>query len=187
MLWLCGPAGVGKSTASWQLFTELTRAGAHVAFADTDQLCMCYPAPLADPGRELLKAQNLAAMLASYRAAGACCMIVNGVVDPVRGVYRDVLSQAALTVCRLRADRDELARRFTERHGRRRPDSPLLRSVLSCPASPGCGRRRKDPSSTTRKPGRSWRAPRGRNTTAGRPIPAQQQRSRGRAARPGTA
>jgi hypothetical protein len=42
---------------------------------------------------------------------------VNGVVDSVRGVYRDVLSQAALTVCRLRVDRDELARRFTERHG----------------------------------------------------------------------
>jgi hypothetical protein len=56
-------------------------------------------------------------MIANYRAAGARFMIVNGVVDPVRGVYRDVLSRAALTVCRLRADRDQLARRFTERHG----------------------------------------------------------------------
>jgi len=118
VLWLCGPAGVGKSTVSWQLFTELTRAGAHVGFADTDQLCMCYPAPGADPGRERLKAQNLGAMLANYQAAGARCMIVNGVVDPVRGVYREELSKAALTVCRLRADRDELARRFTDRHGR---------------------------------------------------------------------
>jgi AAA domain len=117
LLWLSGPAGVGKSTVSWQLFTELTRAGAHVAFADTDQLCMCYPAPPADPGRERLKALNLNAMLANYQAAGARVMIVNGVVDPSRGVHRDVLSRAALTVCRLRADRDELARRFTERHG----------------------------------------------------------------------
>jgi hypothetical protein len=117
VLWLCGPAGVGKSTVSWQLFTELTRAGTNVAFADTDQLCMCYPAPPADPGRERLKAQNLNAMLANYRAAGAHFMIVNGVVDPNRGVQRDVLSRAALTVCRLRADRDEIARRFTERYG----------------------------------------------------------------------
>jgi adenylylsulfate kinase-like enzyme len=117
VLWLCGPAGVGKSTVSWQLFTELTRAGAHVGFADTDQLCMCYPAPSADPGRERLRAQNLGAMLVNYRAAGARGLIVNGVVDPVRGAYREVLSEAALTVCRLRADRDELARRFTERHG----------------------------------------------------------------------
>jgi predicted ABC-type ATPase len=117
VLWLCGPAGVGKSTVSWQLFTELRRADAHVAFADTDQLCMCYPAPPPDPGRERLKAQNLNAMLANYQAAGARFMIVNGVVDPGRGVQRDVLSRAALTVCRLRADRDELARRFTGRHG----------------------------------------------------------------------
>ena len=117
LLWLCGPAGVGKSTVSWQLFIELTRAGTHVAFADTDQLCMCYPAPPADPGRERLKAQNLNAMLTNYQAAGARFMIVNGVVDPNGGVRRDVLSRAALTVCRLRADRDELARRFAERHG----------------------------------------------------------------------
>ena len=116
VLWLCGPAGVGKSTVSWQLFTELTRAGEHVAFADTDQLCMCYPAPPADPGRQRLKALNLNSMIVNYREAGARCMIVNGVVDPIRGVYRDVLSHAVITVCRLRADRDELARRFSERH-----------------------------------------------------------------------
>jgi predicted ABC-type ATPase len=117
LLWLCGPAGVGKSTVSWQLFTELTQAAAHVAFADTDQLCMCYPAPPSDPGREHLKAQNLGAMIPSYRAAGARCLIVNGVVDPVLGVYRELLPQAAVTVCRLRAGRDELAHRFIARHG----------------------------------------------------------------------
>ena len=44
-------------------------------------------------------------------------MIVNGVVDPARGVHREVLSEGALTFCRLRAGRDELARRFTARHG----------------------------------------------------------------------
>ena len=66
-------------------------------------------------------------------------------------------------------------------------DSRFVRSGLSCPASPGRGRRRKDPSRTARRPGRSWRAPHGRSKTAGQPIPAPQQRSRGRAARPGTA
>jgi hypothetical protein len=117
VLWPCGPAGVGKSTVSWQLFTELERAGAHIAFADTDQLCMCYPAPPSDPRRGRLKARTLDAMIVNYRAAGVRCLIVNGVTDPVLGVYRDVLSQAALTVCRMRADRDELARRFSKRHG----------------------------------------------------------------------
>jgi predicted ABC-type ATPase len=126
LLWLCGPAGVGKSTVSWQLFAELTAAGVHAAFADTDQLCMCYPAPLSDPGRELLKAQNLGAFVPNYRAAGARCMIVNGVVDPVLGVYRDLIPDAAVTVCRMRAGRDELARRFISRHRSwRRPGDDL--------------------------------------------------------------
>ncbi len=122
MLWLCGPAGIGKSTVSWQLFTELTEAGAQVAFADTDQLCMCYPAPPSDPGRERLKAQNLGAIVPNYQAAGARCMIVNGVVDPVLGVYRDLIPHAAVTVCRLRAGRDELTHRFISR---RRPGDDL--------------------------------------------------------------
>ncbi len=52
VLWLTGPAGVGKSTVSWPIFTEVARAGIHVAFTDTDQLCMCYPAPPDDIGRQ---------------------------------------------------------------------------------------------------------------------------------------
>jgi hypothetical protein len=58
VLWICGPASVGKSTMSWRLHTELVRSGMHVAFADSDQLCMCYPAPAGDPGRQHLKALN---------------------------------------------------------------------------------------------------------------------------------
>ena len=122
VLWITGPAGAGKSTVSWQLFAELAQAGRRVAFADADQLCMCYPAPPGDPGRERLKALNFAAMLPQYRAAGAQFVIANGVLDPAAGLADDVLPggllpQAAMTVCRLRADRDELTRRFAGRHG----------------------------------------------------------------------
>jgi hypothetical protein len=131
VLWLCGPAGVGKSTVSWQLFTELTQAGVPAAFADTDQLCMCYPAPVGDPGRERIKAHNLDAVIANYQAAGACCLIVNGVVDPVAGVLRELLPHAALTVCRLRADRGEIARRFAERHGPGSDLSELIADTLA--------------------------------------------------------
>jgi hypothetical protein len=79
VLWLCGPAGVGKSTVSWQLFSELTQSGARIAFADADQLCMCYPAPPADPGRERIRAQNLGAMIGNYQAAGARCAEVGAI------------------------------------------------------------------------------------------------------------
>jgi predicted ABC-type ATPase len=131
VLWLCGPAGVGKSTVSWQLFTELTQSGVPAAFADTDQLCMCYPAPVGDPGRERIKAHNLDRLIANYEAAGARCLIVNGVVDPVAGVLRELLPHAALTVCRLRADCREIARRFAERHGPRGDLSELIADTLA--------------------------------------------------------
>jgi len=115
VLWITGPAGVGKSTVSWQLFTELAGSGTPTAFADADQLCMCYPARPDDPGRDRIRARNAGLVIRNARAAGARRVIVNGVVDPDLGVHRDLLEQAAVTVCRLCADRDEVVRRLTGR------------------------------------------------------------------------
>jgi hypothetical protein len=115
VLWITGPAGVGKSTVSWQLFTELAGSGTPTAFADADQLCMCYPARPDDPGRDRIRARNAGVVIRNARAAGARRMIVNGVVDAGLGVRRDLLGQATVTVCRLRADRDEVVRRLTGR------------------------------------------------------------------------
>lgn len=118
VLWITGPAGVGKSTVSWQLFTELAGSRTRVAFADADQLCMCYPPPPDDRGRDRIRARNAGAVIGNYQAAGARRVIVNGVVDPVLGVPPDLIDRAELMVCRLRADRDEVVRRFTGRHPR---------------------------------------------------------------------
>jgi len=62
-----------------------------------------------------MQARNLNAVVAGYRAVGARCVVVTGVIDAARGVPADLVPNAALTVCRLRADRDELARRYLER------------------------------------------------------------------------
>ena len=129
VLWLCGPAGVGKSTVAWQLYKELSQAGVHVAFADADQLCMCYPPQAGDPDRERLKATNLAAMIPHYQAAGARCVVLAGVLDPVLGLRRELLPDADVTVVRLRADREELVRRFAERAEKRADLDQLLRDV----------------------------------------------------------
>lgn len=118
VLWITGPAGAGKSTVSWQLFTELAGSGTRTAFADADQLCMCYPAPPHDPGRDLIRARNAGVVIRNYQAAGARRVIVNGIVDPALGVHRDLLEQAAVMVCRLRADPDEVVRRLAGRQRR---------------------------------------------------------------------
>lgn len=117
VLWICGPAGVGKSTVSWQLFTELAQAGVPAAVGDADQFCMCHPAPPGDPGRERIKALNVAGMIPNYRAAGARCVLINGVLDPAFGLHQALLPVADLMTCRLRASSDEVVRRYTERHG----------------------------------------------------------------------
>jgi predicted ABC-type ATPase len=129
VLWISGPSGVGKSTVSWQLYTELTESGVPVAFADTDQLGMCSSAPAADPGGQRIKAQNVGAMLSNYRGAGARCVIVNGFVDPALGIPTDLLSQASLTICRLRADLDEVIRRLAGRHESSDYQAELIREV----------------------------------------------------------
>ena len=127
VLWLCGPPGIGKSTIGWEIFTQLIQAGIAVGYVDIDQLGICYPEPASDPGRHRLKAQNLGAVVANYRAAGARCVIVSGVVDPGRGVPADLIPRAVMTVCRLRAGRDELRQRFLGRGGQ----AGLLDEVLS--------------------------------------------------------
>ncbi|MFC6018234.1 AAA family ATPase [Plantactinospora solaniradicis] len=117
VLWLCGPPGVGKTAVGWEVYSELVRSGVQTGYVDIDQLGMCYPEVVHDPARHRMKARNLDGVVAGYRAAGARCVVVSGVVDSRHGVHRDELAQVTLTVCRLRADEDELTRRFVGRQG----------------------------------------------------------------------
>lgn len=126
VLWLCGPAGVGKSTVSWLLFTELAAAGVRIAFADTDQYCMCYPAPPGDPDRNYVKALNVGSVIPSFRMSGAQCLIANGVLDPA-GLQTELLPEADVTLCRLRGLSEEVERRFAGKHD---PDDDGLAAML---------------------------------------------------------
>ncbi|HEY6739265.1 MAG TPA: AAA family ATPase [Actinopolymorphaceae bacterium] len=115
VLWLCGPPGVGKTTLGWDVFTNLASEGVPVAYVDIDQLGISYPEPPDDPDRHRMKTRNLRAVVTNFRHAGARCVIVSGVVDPELGVDVDELGDVALTVCRLRVEREELQRRFLGR------------------------------------------------------------------------
>ncbi|RMI46247.1 P-loop NTPase family protein [Streptomyces triticirhizae] len=111
VLWLCGPPGVGKSTSGWLLYQRIAAAGTPVGYVDIDQLGMIYPEPEGDPGRYRLKTANLASLAANHRLAGARCLVVSGVVDPLLGVDRGQLPGIDLTLCGLTAPPDELSRR----------------------------------------------------------------------------
>ncbi len=115
VLWLCGAPGVGKTTTAWEIYSQLARAGTRVGYVDIDQLGMCFPEPVDDPGRHRLQARNLDVVVGAYRDAGVRCVVVSGVVDPAHGAYPELTPRAALTLCRLRADTDELTRRVTGR------------------------------------------------------------------------
>ena len=115
LLWLCGPPGVGKSTVGWDIYSRLARGGIRAAFADIDQLGMCYPEPPSDPGRYRMKERNLAAVTEGLRAAGSECVVVSGVADPVRGVPAGAVPGADVTVCLLTVTPAELERRLARR------------------------------------------------------------------------
>lgn len=124
VLWLCGPPGVGKTSVAWRIRAQLRDTGVAAAYADIDQLGMCYPERGTDPGQHQLKARNLASVVANFAAHGATCVVVSGVVDPA---HRVAVPGVVLTLCRLRADRDELVRRFLARSG----DEAAVSSVLA--------------------------------------------------------
>ncbi|MEU6041552.1 hypothetical protein ABZ801_39800 [Actinomadura sp. NPDC047616] len=113
VLWLCGPSGVGKSSAAFEIFSQISRAGVRAAFLDLDQIGLCYPVD--DEHR--VKIDALGAVWPNYRAAGAECLILSGVVDTAEQAraYAGAMPGAAVTLCRLRVHADELRRRFVGR------------------------------------------------------------------------
>ena len=117
MLWLCGPAAVGKSTIGWRIFDEVRNSGTKAAFVDLQQIGFLYPAPPDDPGNHRLKAFNLASMWSTFRADGAGCMVVVGTIDSADETqrYREALPTVDLTVCRLSAGRSTLVDRIAAR------------------------------------------------------------------------
>lgn len=135
VLWLCGPPGVGKTTVGWEIYSQLTEAGVEAGFVDIDQLGMCYPETAADPGRHLMKAKNLGAVVANFRASGARCVVVSGIVDPAHGVHADLIPGVELTVCRLRAGQDEIRERFVGREKRTDSVESVLQDAVDMDAT----------------------------------------------------
>lgn len=115
-LWLFGPPGVGKTAVAWEIYQRLGRDGLACAYVDIDQLGMLYPESTSDPGRHRLKERNLDTVVANFARAGARGVVISGVVDP-SGVALGELGSMEMTLCRLRADPDQLRERLRSRRG----------------------------------------------------------------------
>jgi len=125
-LWLCGPAGVGKSSVGYAIFQLVYRSGVKLAYVDLDQVGLCYPSPADDPHNHRVKAQNLGVVCPTYQAAGARCLIAVGAV-PSREIvmtYAGKVPDADLTLCRLRAGPECLTERVFRRGLGRGPVIP---------------------------------------------------------------
>ena len=102
LLWVCGTSGVGKSTVGWEVFDRSAREHVATAYVDIDQLGMSFPPPADDESRDRIKALNLGAAVATFRASGAERIIVSGVIDPAStGMYVESLAGVRLTWCQL--------------------------------------------------------------------------------------
>jgi hypothetical protein len=125
-LWLCGPMGVGKSVVGFEIFQQVYGSGIKASFLDFDQLGLCYPTPADDRYNHRVKAENLAAVWPTYRAAGARCLIAVGGVAAREAVllYAGKVPDTELTLCRLRATPERLTERVFRRGLGRGPVIP---------------------------------------------------------------
>jgi hypothetical protein len=107
LLLITGPAGVGKSTLSWEMSAQLAAAQVAHAVIETDELDRVFPRPNADeldriqPGTTDVSSINLAAIWSTYRALGHTRLIMSGVMMHLDLDKRWILSaipEAQITV-----------------------------------------------------------------------------------------
>jgi|EndMetStandDraft_5_1072996.scaffolds.fasta_scaffold296047_1 hypothetical protein len=124
LLLITGPAGVGKSTLSWEMSAQLAAAAVAHAVIETDELDRVFPPPSSQdldriqPGTTDVSSINLAAIWSTYRALGHNRLIMSGVMMHLDFDKRWILAaipEAQITVVRLLATEAILLGRLAQR------------------------------------------------------------------------
>jgi hypothetical protein len=132
VLLLTGPAGVGKSTLSWEIALQLQHAGVSYAAIDTDELDRVWPPPPDDPTKAALTGRNLRLLWSEVAALGHTRLILAGVMadlDADLTWVTGAIPDATLTIVRLTARNDTLTRRLRTREIGSGHDAQLQRTL----------------------------------------------------------
>lgn len=138
VLLLTGPAGVGKSTLSWEISARLAASGIAHAAIESDELDRVFPRPSrADlerlaPGTTDVSALTLKALWSTYRQLGQTRLIISGVMMHPEFDRRWIMSAipgAKLTTVRLMATGENLAERLARRETERTLEAQFQRSL----------------------------------------------------------
>lgn len=121
-----GTVGAGKSTLAEAICELEVQAGHPHALIDLDHIRNCWPSPEDDPFNLALELQNLRALAANYRRAGARHLVVAGVIEVRSAIsrYRAALGSTGILLVRLVVDPAVARDRLQARHA---DDEPGLR------------------------------------------------------------
>ena len=118
ILLITGAAGVGKSTASWEISEELKRRGLAHALIDTDELDRVWPRPSDEMRQRQLDVGNLASWWSRYEELGIPRLVLAGVfldLDAAVGWITEAIPRGEIRAVRLVVSADELRARVERR------------------------------------------------------------------------